>query len=673
MSKKTRSMMVTCSLLYANGDLHLGHMIEHIQTDIWARFQRMQGHRCLYICGSDCHGTPVMISAEKQNMKPIELVEKVRQQHMADFAAFNISFDNFYTSHSPENKALSEMIYRRLQDNGDISKHTIEQAFDAEKQMFLPDRFVKGQCPKCGAMDQYGDGCEVCGATYTPTELINPVSVVSGTMPVVRTSEHYFFELPRYEAALKKWMQEGHHLQPQVTRKMDEWFQQGLRHWNISRDKPYFGFEIPDAPGKYFYVWFDAPIGYMASLQNFCQDHPEIDFDAYWRPDTDTELYHFIGKDVMYFHSLFWPAMLMAAKLRTPTAVCVHGFLTVNGEKMSKSRGTFIKVKSYLKHFKPDYLRYYFAAKLNSSIEDIDLNLDDFRARVNADLVGKLVNIASRCAGFMHSHFNNTLAAECGEKALWRQFTDSAASIAAHYEQFEYAKTMREVMTLADIANQYISEQAPWQLIKDEKNHARVHAVCTMGINLFKVLMVYLKPVVPTLVQDAERFLNIEPLQWQDSGVFLGEHRINRFTPLLQRIQPQEINMMLENEKSSLTETKTQQVESPFKPEITIDDFAKVDLRVAKIISAEQVEGADKLLRITLDVGEGIKKQVFAGIKGSYRPEDLQDKQIIFVANLKPRKMRFGLSEGMILAAGNGQSSFVLSPDNGANAGDIVK
>lgn len=699
MADKQRKIIATSSLPYANGDLHLGHMIETSQTDIWVRFQKMHGHQCFYICGSDCHGTPIMLQAEKKQLAPTQMVEEIRQQQMQDFADFFIDFDNFYTTHSTENQQLSAMIYQRLKQQGDISRRTVEQAYDQEKQMFLPDRFVKGSCPRCGSDDQYGDNCEQCGATYSPAELKNPRSVLSSTTPIMKKSEHLFFELPKHQKALQQWTNDGH-LQAQVANKMQEWFKQGLQSWDISRDKPYFGFEIPGEKDKYFYVWLDAPIGYIASFKNLCDyyssqgrdrdfsQYPDISVDEYWQADSDTELYHFIGKDVMYFHTLFWPAMLMAAKLRTPTAIYVHGFLTVNGEKMSKSRGTFIRARTYLNHFKADYLRYYFAAKLSSHIEDIDLNLENFKQRVNADLIGKLVNIASRCAGFITNKFDSCLSGRCAKPQLWQQLVDDQEIIAQAYEQREYSKAIREIMALADKANQYIAEQAPWQLIKEPQQQQNVHDICSLGINAFRLLVLYLKPVAPELAQATESFLNIEPMQWQDHSHFLGNHRIKKFKPLLQRIQTEDINAMIEAEKTPQTKQTVNDTPSnqavdnngkeqttaanPFKDEITIDDFAKLDLRVAKVITADTVEGADKLLCIKLDVG-GVEKQVFAGIKASYQPADLVGRQVIFLANLKPRKMRFGLSEGMILASGDNKQSFLLSADDGAAAGMIVR
>lgn len=669
MSNK-RQIIVTSSLPYANGPLHLGHMLEYVQTDIWARFQKLSGHTCYYICGSDCHGTPVMIHAQKENVAPEKLVETIRQEHMSDFADFGIEFDNFYTTHSDENRELSSATYEKLKAKNDISRKTIKQAFDPEKQMFLPDRFVKGECPKCGTADQYGDNCEACGATYSPTEFKNPSSVLSGATPIEKETEHLFFELPHYEKALKNWSQAGH-LQKEVANKLNEWFESGLKNWDISRDKPYFGFEIPGEKDKYFYVWLDAPIGYMASFKNFCANN-NIDFDTYWKKDSDTELYHFVGKDVMYFHTLFWPATLMGADLRTPTAVHVHGFLTINGQKMSKSRGTFVKARTYLKHIKPCYLRYYFAAKLNSSVEDIDLNLEDFMQRVNTDLVGKLVNIASRTANFLKK-FDLTLSDNCPNQALWDKFVNAGDRIAQHYEAREYSKSMREIMTLADHANQYIAELAPWQLIKTPGNEQQVHDACSLAVNLFRALTIYLTPVLPELSNQVAAFLNVSPFVWNDHKTYLSNHVINKFKPLLTRITEEQIAAMSEDAKDDVEHKEITEPESPFKPEITIDDFMKLDFRIAEIKSADHVEGADKLLQLQLDVG-GVNKQVFAGIKSAYAPEDLVGKKAVFVANLKPRKMRFGLSEGMVLCASDENSRpYLISPEDGAVAGMAVK
>lgn len=539
MTNNNRNIIVTSALIYANGSAHLGHMVEYIQTDIWARFQRMRGNNCLYIWGSDAHGTPIMISAQKQNITPEQLIQQISQEQQQDFEDFYISFDNFLSTHSAENQALANDIYQRLVDNGDITTRAIKQAFDPEKHIFLPDRYVKGECPKCGAKDQYGDSCEACGATYSPMDLKNPVSVLSGATPIEKESVHYFFDLPRYAEFLTTWTKSGS-LQPQITNKLNEWLGSGLQAWDISRDAPYFGFLIPGETAKYFYVWLDAPIGYLASLQHYCANHLQTDFKAFWQ-DKNTEIYHFIGKDIVYFHSLFWPAMLEGAGLRKPTGVFAHGFLTVNGQKMSKSRGTFIKARTYLEHLDPEYLRYYFATKLTSTVEDLDLNFTDFMQRVNADLVGKVVNIASRCAGFIHKYFAGQLATECVVPELLAQFSAAAATIADSYENREYARAVRQIMELADTANQYIDAEKPWTLIKEPGQEARVHAICTMGLNLFKVLTVYLKPILPQMAIQVEEFLNIPTLAWADIEKPLLGHTINPFKPLKQRITPEQI------------------------------------------------------------------------------------------------------------------------------------
>ncbi|MGD9108681.1 MAG: methionine--tRNA ligase [Gammaproteobacteria bacterium] len=544
MSKSLRKILVTSALTYANGPLHLGHLVEYIQTDIWVRFQRMHGNSCIYICGSDCHGTPIMIQAEKDKITPEELVNKVNQSQIKDCQDFMIAFDNFYTTHSPENRALVEEIYTKLKTNGDITKKTIEQAYDAEKNIFLPDRYVKGECPRCGAKDQYGDNCEVCGSTYSSSELKNPISTLSGTPPITKSSEHFFFNLPNYTDKLKKWTSAGH-LQNSVLHKLNEWFKQGLKEWDISRDQPYFGFEIPDAPGKYFYVWLDAPIGYMASLKNLCDKRDDLNFDEYWQKDSDTDLYHFIGKDIMYFHALFWPAVLMSAAKRTPTAIFVHGFLTINGEKMSKSRGTLISARKYLDHLAPEYLRYYFASKLSNTLEDLDLNFEDFRLKINSDLVGKVVNIASRCAGFITKHFDGKLSKECTETKLLQEFIDTGNEITRAYEHLEFSRAVRLIMLLADQANQYIDAKKPWQLIKDENTKQTAQAICSVGLNMFRLLIIYLKPILPGLAKNAEEFLNLPEQIWEDHKNILLDHKINKFKPLMQRIEASDIESIL--------------------------------------------------------------------------------------------------------------------------------
>ncbi len=677
MSDKKRKILVTSALPYANGPIHIGHLVEYIQTDIWVRFQKMQGHTCYYVCADDAHGTPIMLHAQKEGITPEELIERIEKEHMADFREFAVDFDNYHSTHSNENKWLAETIYKALNEKGHIHKRTIKQAYDPEKEMFLPDRFIRGECPKCGAKDQYGDSCEVCGATYSPTDLINPVSAVSGAAPIEKESEHYFFKLNDFEELLRNWTRAGH-LQPEVTNKLDEWFEAGLQEWDISRDAPYFGFEIPGAPGKYFYVWLDAPMGYFASFKKLCEK-AGLDFDEWCKEGSDTEMYHFIGKDIIYFHALFWPAMLHGSGYRTPSAIYAHGFLTVDGQKMSKSRGTFIMARTYLEHLNPEYLRYYFAAKLGSGVDDIDLNLEDFVLRVNADLVGKVVNIASRCAGFIKKSFEGKLATTIHDQDLFKTLTDANESIANAYDKREYSRAMREIMALADKANQYIDEQKPWVIAKEENKGDELQAICTMGINCFRLLMIYLKPVLPVMAEKAEAFLNIEPLKWSDSHVALTDHTINKFEPLMTRVEKEHIEAMIKDSKESLS-AQTEQAapsgplaDNPIADEITFDDFMKVDLRIAKIVKAEHVEGADKLLQLTLDIG-GETRNVFAGIKSAYAPEDLEGKLTVMVANLAPRKMRFGLSEGMVLAAGpGGKDLFVLHPDNGAEPGMKVK
>ncbi|MGO2128257.1 MAG: methionine--tRNA ligase [Pseudoalteromonas prydzensis] len=667
-----RKILITSALPYANGPTHLGHLLEYIQTDIWSRFQKLQGHEAYYVCADDAHGTPIMLNAQKQGITPEEMVKNVSIERQRDFADFNIKFDNYHSTHSQENKELSELIYNRLNDAGHIKKHTISQLFDPEKGIFLPDRFVTGTCPTCKSEDQNGDSCDACGATYSPTELINPRSVMSGAEPVLKDSEHYFFDLPAFEGMLKEWLHSGT-IQQEMANKLDEWFADGLQQWDISRDAPYFGFEIPGAPGKYFYVWLDAPIGYMASFKNLC-DKQGIDFDAFWQEGSDAELYHFIGKDIIYFHSLFWPAMLEGAKFRKPTNVFAHGFVTVNGAKMSKSKGTFIKARTYLDNLDPEFLRYYYAAKLNSGITDLDLNLEDFALRVNSDLVGKVVNIASRCAGFITKKFDGKLSDTVMEPQLLAEFQAATDTVAQHYENRDYSRAIREIMALADKANQFIDTAAPWVLIKDQAKQEQAHQVCSLGLNLFRVLMTYLKPVLPGMAANVEAFLNDE-LSWQGAQTALVNHPINKFKPLMQRVEMDKVNKMVEESKESLLAAKDKidpnspLAKEPIAAEIEFDDFAKVDLRVAKIAKAEHVEGADKLLKLTLDLG-GETRQVFAGIKSAYAPEDIEGKLTVMVANLKPRKMRFGMSEGMVLAAGpGGKEIYILNPDDGSEPG----
>lgn len=676
MSDKQRKILVTSALPYANGPIHIGHLVEYIQTDIWVRFQKMHGHTCYYVCADDAHGTPIMLRAEKEGITPEALIERVSEEHQADFKTFSVAFDNFHSTHSDENQWLANTIYEALNNNGHINKRTIKQAYDPEKEMFLPDRFIRGECPKCGAADQYGDSCEACGATYNPTDLKNPISAVSGATPIEKESEHYFFKLADFEDMLHKWTRAGH-LQAEVTNKLDEWFEAGLQEWDISRDAPYFGFEIPGAPGKYFYVWLDAPMGYLASFKNLC-DKSGINFDDWAKPGSDTEMYHFIGKDIIYFHALFWPATLAGSGFRTPTAIFAHGFLTVDGQKMSKSRGTFITARTYLDHLNPEYLRYYFAAKLGSGVDDIDLNLEDFTSRVNSDLVGKVVNIASRCSGFIKKRFAGKLSANIHDQTLFDTLVAANESIAQAYEAREYAKAMREIMALADKANQYIDDHKPWVIAKEEGRDEELQAVCSMGINCFRLLILYLKPVLPVLADKTETFLNIAPLQWQDANAPLLDHEINKFKPMMTRVEKEKIDAMIEDSKEDLAANEPQAVatgplaDNPIADEISIEDFMKVDLRIAKIVKAEHVEGADKLLQLTLDIG-GETRNVFAGIKSAYSPEDLEGKLTVMVANLAPRKMRFGLSEGMVLAAGDGKGLYILSPDDGAEPGMRIK
>jgi methionyl-tRNA synthetase len=675
-----RKILVTSALPYANGPIHLGHLVEYIQTDIWVRFQKQLGNPCYFVCADDTHGTPIMLKADREGITPEQLIAQVGKEHLADFTEFGVAFDNYHSTHSEENRTFSSLIYERLRDAGHISSRTITQAFDPVKNMFLSDRFIKGECPKCGAHDQYGDSCEACGATYAPTELKNAVSTISGAKPVDKDSVHYFFNLADFTDMLRTWTSAGH-LQPEVRNKLAEWLDGGLQQWDISRDAPYFGFEIPDAPGKYFYVWLDAPIGYMASFKNFCNKQ-NLNFDEFWAQDSNTELYHFIGKDIIYFHALFWPAMLSGAKFRTPTAIFAHGFLTVNGEKMSKSRGTFITARTYLDHLNPEYLRYYFAAKLSAGVDDIDLNFDDFSQRVNSDLVGKVVNIASRCSGFISKRFENTLSTNCSEPALFQEFINANESIAEFYEAREFGKAMREIMALADKANQYIDEKKPWLIAKQEGNEAELHDVCSMGINLFRLLASFLKPVIPALAAEVEIFLNINPQVWPVITQPLLNHVINDFKPLMTRVEADKIAAIVEASKENLEKMPGQQTQirdvkeinfEPVAKPIEFDDFAKLDLRIAKIIKANRIDGSDKLLQLTVDIGDETRN-IFAGIKSAYAPEDLEGKLTLVIANLAPRKMRFGTSEGMVLAAGpGGKDIWILRPDEGATAGMRVK
>ena len=677
-----RTILVTSALPYANGPIHIGHLVEYIQTDIWARFQKMCGHDCIYLCADDAHGTPIMLRAQQEKITPEELISKVKLEHEKDFSDFLIEFDNYHSTHSEENKKHATTIYQRLKENGHITTKTVTDLFDPKENVFLPDRFVKGECPKCNAKDQYGDNCEVCGSTYTPSDLINPYSSVSGATPIQKENLHYFFKLNDFKDLLEKWINKKE-LQPEITNKLKEWFNSGLQNWDISRDAPYFGFEIPDAPGKFFYVWLDAPIGYMASLQNYCDD-PEknkygFTFENFWDPKIEKthEVYHFIGKDIAYFHMLFWPAMLHGALYRIPTAVYCHGFLTVDGMKMSKSRGTFIKARTYLDHLNPEYLRYYFAAKLGNGINDIDLNLSDFQQRVNSDVVGKLVNIASRCAGFIHKHFDGkitkTFPDDC--EGPFNNIVELNKDLIHFYESRQYSQAIGHIMNRADLANALIDRHEPWKKIKDASNKDDVWKTCSFGLNVYRLLIGYLKPVMPNLAKKSEIFLNTE-INWNDlaSGNPLPEgHEINKFKPLITRIEKESVDKMIEESKQDDAPVAS----DPISDEISFDDFAKLDFRVAKILKAEHVEGADKLLKLTLDLGEptgNIQKNVFAGIKSVYAPEEIEGRLTIVVANLAPRKMRFGMSEGMVLAAGPGDKDiFLLQPDSGAKPGMRVK
>ncbi|MCK5727164.1 MAG: methionine--tRNA ligase [Thiotrichaceae bacterium] len=670
-----RKILVTSALPYANGPIHLGHLVEYVQTDIWARFQRMRGHDCYYICADDAHGTPIMLRAQQEGISPQQLIDAMTIEHQADFAALDIHFDNYHSTHSDENRQLAESIYLAAKAKGHIDSRTIQQAYDEEAGMFLPDRFIRGECPKCGADDQYGDNCEACGATYETTELVNAQSVVSGATPVSKETEHLFFKVNDFKESIETYLNSGA-VQKEVANKISEWFDEDLKAWDISRDEPYWGFKIPETEDKYFYVWLDAPIGYLASFKNFCAKSG-IDFDEFWKPDSTAEVHHFIGKDIAYFHTLFWPALLTAADLRLPTGIYCHGFLTIDSKKMSKSRGTFIQAKSYSKHLDASPLRYYYAAKLSHSADDIDLNFADFTQRVNSDLVGKVVNIASRCAGFIKKRFNNRLTAELADPVLQQNFADKAEAIAEYYESRRYGHAIREIMGLADLANQYIDEKKPWLLAKDPDQSEATHAVCSQGINFYKIIITYLKPVIPAIATQSEVFLNTGDLNWSSVSSPLLDHQVNTFKPLIKRIESTSIDNILADNKQVAKPAKAKAVQKkkvkPLKDNenniINFDDFAKVDLRIAKIIKAEQVEGADKLLQLTVDLGEMGERNIFAGIKSAYEPSALEGKLTIVVANLAARKMRFGLSEGMVLAAGDGNDLYLMSPDEGAKPG----
>ena len=664
----SRKILVTSALPNANGPIHLGHMLEHIQTDIWVRFQRMRGNEVYYVCADDTHGTATMIRAEEEGVTPEALIEKMREDHLKDFRGFNVAYDNYHTTHSDENKHFSELIYQRLKQRDLIFTKEVEQLYDPEKELFLADRFVVGECPRCGSPGQYGDNCEVCAATYDATELKNPKSVYSGAVPELRASEHYFFDLPQYTEFLKEWTRSGT-VQPEVANKLSEWLDDGLKAWDISRDAPYFGFVIPGTVDKYFYVWMDAPIGYMASFQNFCDRTNNVSFDEFWAPDSSYEVHHFIGKDIINFHALFWPAVLSGADFRTPTRIHTHGFITVNGTKMSKSRGTFIMAADYLNHLSPEYLRYYYAAKLNGSSDDIDINLEDFVQRVNSDLVGKVINIASRCAGFLVKNFEGQLASKVHDPDLLAEITSAADVIADFFEADDTSKAVREITRLADLANQYIATHEPWNLIKDESRREDVQLVCSQAINMYRALIVYLKPILPEVAEKSESFLNVAPLSWSDLEAPLLDHNINPFKAIMQRMESKTVDKLVESSAEEPTEKENVEAAEAETDHIQIDDFAKVNLKVAKIVAADFVEGADKLLQLTLDVGDH-QRNVFSGIREAYEPSDLVGKLTVVVANLAPRKMRFGVSEGMVLAAGpGGKEIFLLSPDSGAEPG----
>lgn len=674
-----RRILVTSALPYANGPIHIGHLVEYVQTDVWVRFQKQCGHEVHFVGADDAHGTPIMLKAEAEGITPQQLIDQVHAEHSADFADFSVSFDNYHSTHSDENREISSAMYLKLKQGGHIERRSIKQFYDPERKMFLPDRFVKGTCPKCDSQEQYGDNCDNCGATYSPTELKDAYSVVSGATPIQKDSEQLFFKLSHFENFLSDWLKAGH-VQTEIANKQQELFQEGLFDWDISRNAPYWGFEIPGEKDKYFYVWMDAPIGYLASFKNLCDKTPELEYDDFLAPESQCEMVHFIGKDIARFHTLFWPAQLHAAGYRTPSNVWCHGFLTVNGQKMSKSKGTFIKARTYLDHLNPEYLRYYFTAKLDDGIDDIDLSLEDFQARVNSDLVGKFVNIASRCAGFIVKQFDSTLSSSLADQKMFDEFAKQGDEIAAAFDARKYSRAIRQIMALADVANQYVDSAEPWVLIKQEDKRDEVQAICTQGLNMFRQLAVYLKPVLPKTIVAAEQFLNIESLTWQDASLPLLAHKINKFKPLMTRIETEQIDKMIDQTQKEQAE----QAQAPSKPsgelaadpiadEIQFDDFAKIDLRVVEIIDAQAVEGADKLLQLSLDLGGEIR-QVFAGIKSAYEPKSLIGKQTVMVANLAPRKMRFGVSEGMVLAAGpGGEDIYILNPDKGAKAGMRIK
>ncbi|MBF0602889.1 MAG: methionine--tRNA ligase [Nitrospirae bacterium] len=667
-----RPILVTSALPYANGSIHLGHLVEYIQTDIWVRFHKIRGRDCLYFCADDTHGTPIMIRARNEGISPEALVSRIHGEHVADFHDFLIGFDHYHSTNSEENRILSEKIYVANREAGHIHTASVMQAYCAEDGIFLPDRFIRGVCPSCGALDQYGDACEVCSATYSPLELKEARCALCGTAPEERESEHYFFKLGDFEPFLKEWTRSGT-LQVQMANKLSEWFGEGLKAWDISRDGPYFGFEIPGAPGKYFYVWLDAPVGYMASSWSYFKQHG-IDFDRYWRDPDQVEIYHFIGKDILYFHTLFWPAMLKGAGFRTPTGVFAHGFLTVNGQKMSKSRGTFITARSYLEQLDPEYLRYYYAAKLTKGVDDIDLNLDDFVQRVNADMVGKVVNLASRTAGFIHKHFQGQLSATYpDDQGLFQSFLTEADTIASYYQERDFSKAMRAIMALADKANRFVEEKAPWVLAK-EKRMVELQDTCSVALNLFRLLMMQLHPVLPTMAEKTRVFLNLQDINWSTTILPLAGVTIAPFSPLMVRVDSQKVRAMVETSSSATVAPVVDEVKKGEVASITMETFMGVDLRVARVTQAEEVAGADKLLRLLLDVGELGSRTVLAGIRGSYTPEDLLGRMVVLVANLEARKMKFGVSEGMVLAAGDGKGGLsLIGPDEGALPGMRVK
>lgn len=671
-----RKIAVTSALPYANGSIHIGHLVEYIQTDIWVRYQKMCGNRCLYFCADDTHGTPIMISAKAAGIKPEQLIEKMHKEHKADFDGFLVDFDNYYSTHSPENQYFSELIFKRLNEAGSIVKRKIEQTYCENCDMFLPDRYIRGTCPRCGAADQYGDSCDKCSGIYQPTELIDAHCATCGAKPVRRESFHYFFKLSNYEQQLKQLISAGH-TRKSVANKLNEWFKAGLKDWDISRDGPYFGFKIPGEENKFFYVWLDAPIGYMASVKNYCDKH-NIDFNEIWpglEPNAKSgsyEIYHFIGKDIMYFHALFWPAMLIGSGFKTADKLFVHGFLTVNGEKMSKSRGTFIKAATYLKHLNPEALRYYYAGKLTGAVEDIDLSTTDFINKINADLVGKFANLASRAAPMLTKKLDSQLGRldEQGRELI-NKLRAAKEKVTSDYENLEYSSAVRTIMALADEANRYVEQNQPWVTIKTDSEKTRKSLTAT--INAVRILMIYLKPILPQFTENVESLLNVGPLSFADVETVLENHKINNFERLFDRIEKEKVEAMIEESKQTQDSEPKQIDIEPIESECTIEDFAKIDMRIAKVTKAEKVEAADKLLRLKLDVG-GLQREVLAGIAEAYKPEELEGKIVIYLANLKARKMKFGVSEGMILAAGTGgKNVFMLTVDEGAKPGQRVR